>query len=51
LLVAGALLAVVSTIFEFWVDNLDETEVHALIDEALEGLVRGFGLDTPALVV
>ncbi|MGA2528497.1 MAG: TetR family transcriptional regulator [Acidimicrobiales bacterium] len=44
LLAAGAIIAVVATIFEFWVDNFDEREALALIDEALDALVGGFGL-------
>ena len=44
LLAAGAIIAVVATIFEFWVERLNEAETLALIDEALDALVGGFGL-------
>jgi hypothetical protein len=35
---------VVATIIEFWVERLNEAETLALIDEALDALVGGFGL-------
>lgn len=44
LLAAGALIGVVATIFDFWVEDLDQTEVLARMDEALDLLVAGFGL-------
>jgi hypothetical protein len=44
LLAAGALIGVVATIFDFWVEDLDQTEVLARMDEALDLLVDGFGL-------
>lgn len=44
LLAAGAILAVVATIFEFWVEHTNEKEVLALIDEAIDGFADGFGL-------
>ncbi len=43
LLAAGALIAVVTTIFEFWVDDLDDAETFTLMDRALEAVVDGFG--------
>jgi AcrR family transcriptional regulator len=47
LLAAGAIIAVVATIFEFWVEHLDEAETLALVDEALDALAAGFGLGAP----
>ena len=47
LLAAGAIISGFATIFEFWVDHFEETETLALIDEALDALVGGFGLGAP----
>jgi AcrR family transcriptional regulator len=44
LLAAGALIAVVTTIFEFWVEDFDDAEMFALMDRALEAVIDGFGL-------
>ncbi len=44
LLAAGAMIGVLTTIFEFWVEHLDEAEVLGLIDEATDALVDGFGI-------
>jgi AcrR family transcriptional regulator len=44
LLAAGAIIAMIATIFESWIDHLDETEVLKLIDEAIQALATGFGL-------
>jgi AcrR family transcriptional regulator len=44
LLAAGALIAVVTTIFEFWVEDFDDAETFILMDRALEAVVDGFGL-------
>jgi AcrR family transcriptional regulator len=44
LLAAGAMIGVLTTIFEFWVEHLDEAERLALIDEAIDALVDGFGI-------
>ena len=48
LLAAGALIAVVTTIFEFWVEDFDDAEMFALMDRALEAVVGGFGLGAGA---
>ncbi len=44
LLAAGAIIAVIATIFEFWVEHFDQAETLSLVDEALDALVGGFGL-------
>ena len=44
LLAAGALIAVVTTIFEFWVEDFDDAEMFTLMDRALEAVIDGFGL-------
>ena len=44
LLAAGALIAVVTTIFEFWVEDFDDAETFTFMDRALEAVVDGFGL-------
>ena len=41
---AGALIAVVTTIFEFWVEDFDDAETFTFMDRALEAVVDGFGL-------
>ena len=43
LLAAGALIAVVTTIFEFWVEDFDDAETFTLMDRALEAVIEGFG--------
>ena len=49
LLAAGALIAVVTTIFEFWVEDFDDAEMFTLMDRALEAVIDGFGLGGPSV--
>jgi AcrR family transcriptional regulator len=44
LLAAGALIGVVATIFDFWIEDLDQTEVLSRFDEALDLIVGGFDM-------
>lgn len=44
LLAAGAMIGVVATIFDFWVEHLDRAEVLVRIDEGIDLLAGGFGL-------
>jgi AcrR family transcriptional regulator len=44
LLAAGAMIGLVATIFDFWVEDLEQAELLARIDEAIDLLADGFGL-------